>query len=118
MIFVGLTALSVDISTNFSASYFIACGLECPEHIVLYCFIGAVLHERDVLVGCCVINDLRPVLFENRVHTPCISHGSYDHTQIHRRILAHKLLLNVIGVVFVYVKYNELLWVVRCYLTA
>ena len=70
MMLVGLTALSVLIMTKFVAPMLvggIGDGLRAQD-VVLDGLAGVEFHQRDVLVGGGVDDDLRSVLLEDRLH--------------------------------------------------
>ena len=113
MMLVGLTALSVLIRTKRLAamSYSRVCGLVGTDRVVLDGLAGAVLHQRHMLVSCCMVDDLRMIglehledFSENLVTEPMM------HIQLQVRIFLFQLLLNVVGIVLIYIKDDQLLW--------
>ena len=65
-----------------------------------------------------VIHNVRPVCLKDFIHPPCIPHRGNEHRHIQRRIGQTQFLLNIIGVIFVNIKNNQLFRLVRGDLTA
>ena len=78
------------------------------EGVVLNGLAGAVLHEGDMLMGRSVIDDLRPVIGKNLEHPSAVADGADEGHKIQVREGVLQLVLDVIGVVFVDVKDDEL----------
>ena len=69
-------------------------------------------------MGRCMIYNVRPVCTEQIFQTVCIAHGTDQHHQIHLRVLTSQFLLDLIGIIFIYIKYNELFYLVSRQLPA
>ena len=64
-------------------------------------------------------NHIRPVCSEDLPHPPPVPYRSDLHFQIEPpTILVQQFLLNIIGIILIYIKYNELLRLVAYKLTA
>ena len=88
-------------------------GLIGAEGVVLDGLTGAVLHEGDMLMGRSVIDDLRPVFGEHLEHPSAVADGADEGHEVEVRMGIAELVLDIIGVVFIDVKDDELLWVMR-----
>ena len=84
-------------------------GLVGADGIVFDGLAGAVLHERHVLVGRCVVDDVRLVLFEDLEHLPGVAHGTDQRDEIELGVLFLEFQLYIIGIVFVDVEDDEAL---------
>ena len=51
-------------------------GLKRTHNIVLNRLVGAVLHERHMLMGCRMVHNIRSVFFKNGIHSPGVAHGT------------------------------------------
>ena len=76
------------------------------DGIVFYRFTGAVLHQRHMLMGCGVIHNLRLILTENLENALTVPDGPNQCHQVQIWIVFTNLLLDVIGIIFVYIKNN------------
>ena len=90
----------------------------CTNYIVFNGFTGTCLHQRHMLMGCCVVDYIRPVCRKKAGQTAAIPHGTNQNLQIQLRIIFLQFLLNVVGIVLINVKDNQLLGVVGCNLPA
>ena len=90
----------------------------CAEHVVLDRLKRRRLHERHVLVRRRMANEVRAVLGKHVHHALPVAHGADQHDQIQLRMRALQLHLNIICIVFVNIKNDELLRVLRRSLTA
>ena len=88
------------------------------EYVVLDGLVGAVLHERDMLMRRRMVYNIWTVFFKNAVDTVLISHRSDQNHQIQLRIIPLQLLLNIIGVIFIDIYDDQALGGMRCHLTA
>ena len=52
------------------------CGLKRTHDIVLDRLVGAVLHERHMLMGCRMVHNVRSVFFKNGIHSLGVAHGT------------------------------------------
>ncbi len=93
-------------------------GLVGAEHVVLDRFAGRILHERHVLVGGRVVDDVRMILFKDFEHLAAVADGPDKRDKIELRIFFAELELDVVGVIFVNVKDDQLLRIVPCDLPA
>ena len=93
-------------------------GLVGADGVVLDGLAGAVLHQRHVLVGRRVVDDLGTVLVKHLEYPPTVAHRPDQRLQVQLRVLLPKLQLYVIGVVFVDIEYDQLPGMVRRDLTA
>ncbi len=84
-------------------------GLVGAQGVVLDRFAGRILHERHVLVGGRVVDDVRMVVFKDFIHLPAVADGADQSHQIELRIFLTELELDVVCVIFVNVKDDELL---------
>ena len=89
------------------------CGLIGSDGIVLDGFVRTVLHERYMLVGCGVIDDLRPVFLKHTEYAPAVPDGPDQCNQVKIRIPFLQLHLNIIGVVLIDIENDELPRTVR-----
>ena len=87
-------------------------GFIGADGVVLDGFAGAVLHEGHVLMGRGVIDDLGPVGIEDLEDAPAVPHGADQGHQVQLWILPLQLQLNLVGVVFIDIKDDQLLRIV------
>ena len=81
------------------------------KNIVLNGFVWTALHQRNMLVGRSVKHHLWPVLFKDLIHTGLIPHRADFHPQIQPiSVYPHQFLLDIIGVIFVDIQYNQSTW--------
>ena len=92
--------------------------LPCAEHIIFHRLIWAILHERHMLVGCRMIDDVWMVHRKYIVHPLCIAHRCNEYDQIQFRMLHLQLLLDTVGIIFINIDDNELSGLVLRHLTA
>ena len=78
------------------------------DRIVLNRLVGAVLHERHVFVGRRVIDDLRSVVFEYAEDPAAVADGADQRHQIELRIFLAQFHLNIVGIVLVDIKDDQL----------
>ena len=93
-------------------------GLIGAEHVVLNGLAGAGLHQRHMLMGGRMIDDIRVIGGKHLLQFSFIPHGSDQRHQIQLGIVHAQLLLDLIGVILVNIKYNQLLWIVPGHLAA
>ena len=60
----------------------------CTDYIVLDCLIRAVLHERHMLVSCCMVHNVRMIRLENIFDPLLVTHGCDQRLQIQIRIVS------------------------------
>ena len=84
-------------------------GLVGADGVVFDGLAGAVLHERHMLVGRCVVDDVGLVLFEDLEHLPRVAHGTDQRDEIELGVLFLEFQLYIIGIVFVDVEDDEAL---------
>lgn len=82
-------------------------GLPGADDVVLDRLVRAVLHQRHMLVRCRVIDDVRPVLAHHMVDAGCVAHGTDQRHEVELGVIMLQLLLDIICVIFIYVKYNQ-----------
>ena len=99
---------------------FIRCegNVERSEDVVFDCLIGAVLHQRHMLMRCRVENELGMIGFEDRIDPCRIAHGTDERFKMQLGIFCHELNLDSIGIVLIYIKDDERFRFVSRYLTA
>ena len=77
------------------------------------------LHQRDMLVRGSVENNLRMIFGKHIVEPRRIAHRADLHGEVQRvTVQMYQLLLEVVGVVLVNVKDNQLFRVLLCHLAA
>ena len=80
----------------------------CTKHVVLDRLVGAVLHQRHVLVGRGVIDNVGAVLVKKQFHLLPVPHGPDQDHQIQHRIFMPQLLLDGVGIIFINIKNDQL----------
>ena len=93
-------------------------GLVSADGVVFDRLTGAVLHQRDMLMGGGVVDDLRVVVLKEFKHPPAVADRPDQDLQIEIRIFLAQFKLDLISVVFVDIKNDELSGVVGCDLAA
>lgn len=83
-------------------------NVQSAEHVILNGFIGACLHERNVLVCRRIEHDLRPVLCKDVLHFAAVTNAADEDKQIEARYIAQQFLLNIVCVVLVDIEDDEL----------
>ena len=76
-------------------------------HIVLDGLVGALLHEGHMLVGRRVEDDVRSVLFDDRVDPLRVPHRADKGHQMEVVIFSPQLLLDLVGIIFVYIEDDQ-----------
>ena len=94
------------------------CHFESTHYIVLNGFVGAVFHQRHMLVGSCVENNMGTIGIHHRIHTGSIAYGTDQNRQIQIRILPLQFQLNIVGIVFIDVKNHQFFRIIFGDLTA
>ena len=84
-----------------------------PDGVVLDGLAGAVLHQRHVLVGGRVEDDVRAVVPHHLFDAAAVADRSDEHHQIQIRVLVGELQLDGMGVVLVDVEYDQPLQVLH-----
>ena len=79
------------------------------QGVVLDGFVGAVFHERDMLVRRRMVDDLGPVLCEDTADTVLVRDTADQHHKIHVRIVFLQLQLDFIGCILIDIKQDQLL---------
>ena len=87
--------------------------IEGSQHIVFNRLVRAVLHQRHMLVRCCMVHDLRPVRFEDILDPLLVPHRSDQYFQIKVRIVLLQLQLYLIGIVLIDIDDDQLLRVMQ-----
>ena len=82
--------------------------MEGTEHIVLDGLSGAVLHQRHMLMRCCMVDDSRVIFIKYPVHTIGITYAGDQHLQIQLGMVEQKLLLYLIYTVLVDIQHDQL----------
>ena len=85
------------------------CRLVGADRVVLDALAGAVLHERHVLVRRGVVDDVGLVFLEHAEDPAAVPDRTDEHHEIEVRVLFLQFELHGVGVVLVYVEYDELL---------
>ena len=83
-------------------------GLVGADGVVFDSLAGAVLHEGHMLVGRGVVDDLRAVFVEDFEHPAAVADGPDQDLEIEVRVLFAELELDVVGVVLIDVKDDQL----------
>ena len=86
-------------------------NVERSKHIVFNRLIGAILHERNMLMCCCVKYQLRMICFKHLHHPLPVAHRTDEYLEIQRRVFFPEFLLNAICIVFKNIESNKRL---RC----
>ena len=92
-------------------------SLICTDDIVLDRLTWTVLHQRYMLVGSCMVNDVRFVFFKNIEHPPAVPYGTNQDHQIQFRIFLPKLHLDVIDIILIDVEEYQLFWLMSRHLS-
>ena len=79
------------------------------DDIILDGLTGADLHKGHMLVGRCVVDNIRAVLLKDLINSAAVPDGADDHLQVQAGILLLQFLLDIIGIVFINIKNDELL---------
>ena len=82
-------------------------GLPGSENIILYSFIRTCLHQWNMLVRCCMIDNFRLIMVKNPVHPVRITNRCNQHFQIQIRKMGFQLLLHVINAVLINIQHDE-----------
>ena len=86
------------------------CGLRhliSSFHVILDRLIRAVFHERHMLVGRSVEDDVRMIRLHDALHASCIADGPDEGHQVEPRIRPPQLLLDGIGIIFIYIEDDQ-----------
>ena len=67
---------------------------------------------------CSMVDKIWSVLCKNRIKPVQITHRGYKHNKVKLREVMSKLELYVVGIILVYIYYDELFWLMSCYLPA
>jgi len=78
--------------------------LICTDDIILNCFVRACLHQRNVLVGSRMINNLRFIFFKDLVQSSAVTYRTDQSNQIQFRMLSFQFLLNCICIILINIK--------------
>ena len=88
------------------------------EDIILDCLARAVLHKRNMLVRSRVINDLRLYFRKDLFKAHSVAHRANQRLNIKLGMSRFELIQNIVCVVFVNIKNDQLFRIVLCKLTA
>ena len=83
-------------------------GFIGADRVVLDRLARAVLHQRHMLVRRRVVHDLRPELLKDTEDLPAVAHRADNRPDIQLGVLLPQFQLDIIGVVFIDVKNDEL----------
>ena len=92
-------------------------GFVSAEDIVLDCLVRGFLHKGHVLVGRCVVDDVRLIFRHHLPDASAVSDGADQGFQVKLGEVPPEFLLDVIDVVFVYIEDYEFSRSVRCHLS-
>ena len=84
------------------------CCLISTKYIIFDCLVRAVLHQRYMLVRCCMEYNVWFVFFHHAVNTMCISYRTDQYSQIQFRMIPSEFLLNIISIIFINVKNDQM----------
>ena len=84
--------------------------LQCAIDVVLNSLTRAVLHKRHMLMGRRMEHNLRLVCTKYIVHSVGIANRGNKRHQVKLRVCHLKFLLNIIGVVLIYLHNHQLRW--------
>ena len=93
-------------------------GFPGAEYIVFDRLVGAVLHQRHMLMRCCMVHNIGMIRFKHIVDPARVAHAADQNHQIQLRILFLQFLLQVVGIVFINIKHDQLRRLVTGNLTA
>ena len=79
------------------------------DHIVFDGLVGTCLHQRHMLVGRRVIDDLRPICIKYHLHPAAVPDRADQRYQVQIGVFLLQFLLDIVGVVLVNIKDNQLL---------
>lgn len=85
-----------------------SCRIIGTKYIVLDCLIWACLHKRNMFMRRRMEDKLWMVSGKYFFQTSSISHRADQCHQIHGRVFSAKLLFNIVGIIFINIKDNEL----------
>ena len=88
------------------------------EHVVFDSLVRACLHQRHMLVCCCVVYNIRLVLCKNIVNALGIAHRRNQRHQIQLWKTVQQLLLDIVGRIFINIHNHKLFRIVRGNLAA
>ncbi len=88
------------------------------DGIVLDRLAGAVLHQGNMLMGCRMVDDVRAVGGKDLIKPAAVTHGADEGDKVEVRVLLPEFQLDVIGVIFIDIKDDELAGIMGCDLTA
>ena len=77
------------------------------EDVILYSFVRAVLHQRNMLMGSCMEDQLRVVFFKYNIQSVEVSHRTDDKAHIFVWVMVLEFLLEVVCGVFIDVQDHE-----------
>ena len=69
-------------------------------------------------MGCRMKNNIRSIMLHDAFNSTCISNRTYQYFQLQIWILTNQLLLNVIGIVLIDIKNDQLFRFMTCDLSA
>ena len=85
-------------------------GFISAEDIVLDCLVRGLFHKGHVLVGRCVVDDVRLIFRHNLPDASAVSDGADQGFQVKLGEVPPEFLLDVVDVVFVYIEDYEFSW--------
>ena len=83
-------------------------GFICTYHIVLDRLVGTGLHQRHMLVGRRMIDDIRFIVFEHPVDASAVPHRTDQYNKVQFRIFSPEFLFDIIGIVLIDIKDDQL----------
>ena len=82
-------------------------GFKGAEHIILHRLVRAFLHQRHMLVGRRMIDNIRLIMLKNPVHTVGVPHGTNQNLQRQVGISQKQFLLHIVNAVFIDIQYDK-----------
>ena len=98
------------------------CGMECAEHIVDNAFGRVGLDQRNMFVGCSVVNRVWPIGLKDFFKAALAGHGTEQRYELDRQTLdrteGKQLLMNTVQGKLAVIEHQQLAWHLVQYLTA
>ena len=86
--------------------------LICTNGVIFDGFAGTVLHQRNMLMCCCVINHIRTVGFEHLIDSSAVPDRTDQHFQIQLGVFIPQFQANGMGIIFINIENDQLLGIV------
>ena len=87
------------------------------DRIVFDGFAWAVFHQWHMFMSSCMVHHLWPIRRKYRIDSSGIPNGTNQDHQIQIRVFLFQFLLNIICIVFINIKHDQLFRLIRCDLT-